>query len=378
MPGPPRDGRAATRRWLAAGALLLAAAAGLLALVERKPRTPAAAIEFPRTMRGPEWERMKARRTLVVAHAPGEPPPEPGEPPARRDPFLAALPARPGDAVVVFEANALRHSRLGEAFVACMLRRDPRTFDEIREETGIDVLKDVDRVAFAGEAVVVSGFFDRARWDRLEREGDLAVSRYGDAGRIWVPRPGAAATEEGVPPDPVMGVWKDQLLVLGPDEESVRLALDQVEGRAEPAVALPDEMAYGEVYGVVPGEALRRLVGGAHGTLADRIAAAASRIEIHVDAMEAVAVVLNVRGEDPARVEELSRALGGALAGARLEAQVSQDRQLADLLDQARVALEGEGAFSLEMAVPADRLEGWFDRCEPPAGEEGPPDGPPD
>jgi hypothetical protein len=30
--------------------------------------------------------------------------------------------------------------------------------------------------------------------------------------------------------------------------------------------------------------------------MADRLAAAASRIEIHVDAMEAVAVVLNVQG----------------------------------------------------------------------------------
>jgi hypothetical protein len=352
------------RRWTIAAALLLLAAAGLLALVEERPRPAAAAVEFPRTMRGPEWERLKARRTLVAAPAPGEPPP-PGEPPERRDPFLAALPARPGEPVVVFEANALRHSRLGELFVACMLRRDPRTFEEIREETGLDVLKDVDRVAFAGDAVVVSGFFERMRWDLLEREGAGAKSPYGEAGRIWVRRAAAAPGEGGAPREPVIGAWKDQLVVLGPDEESVRRALDQVEGRVAPEVALPDEMAYGEVYGVVPGEALRVLAGGAHGELAGRLAAAASRIEIHVDAMEAVAVVLNVQGEDPALVEELSRALGGALAGARLEAQVLDDRQLADLLDQARVALEGEGAFSLEMAVPADRLEAWFDRCEP-------------
>jgi len=355
------------RRWTIAAALLLLAAAGLLALVEERPRPAAAAVEFPRTMRGPEWERLKARRTLVVAPAPGEPPPD--EPPERRDPFLAALPARPGEPVVVFEANALRHSRLGELFVACMLRRDPRTFEEIREETGLDVLKDVDRIAFAGDAVVVSGYFERLRWDRLERDGAGVGARYGEAGRIWMPRAGTAPGEgeDGAPREPVIGAWKDQLVVLGPDEESVRRALDQVEGRVAPEVALPDEMAYGEVYGVVPGEALRALAGGAHGELADRLAAAASRIEIHVDAMEAVAVVLNVQGEDPALVEQLSRALGGALAGARLEAQVRDDRQLADLLDQARVALEGEGAFSLEMAVPADRLEAWFDRCEPRA-----------
>jgi hypothetical protein len=350
------------RGWIAAAVLLLLAAAVLLALVEERPRPAAAAVEFPRAMRGEEWDRMRARRTLTLPPAPGEPAPEPDAPPERRDPFLAALPVLPGEPVVVFEANALRHSRLGERFVACMLRRDPGAFEEIREETGIDVLKDVDRVAFAGEAVVISGFFDRMRRDRLEQGGALVASRYGDAATVWTPRPDPASEEV---PSEVIGAWKDQLLVIGPDETSVRRALDQVEGRVAPEVALPDEMAYGEAYGVVPGDALRRLFGAAHGELADRLAAAASRVEIHVDAMEDVAIVLDVRGEDPALVEDLSRALGGALAGARLEAQMRDDRRLADLLDQARVALQGEGAFSLELAVPAERLEAWFDRCEP-------------
>jgi hypothetical protein len=353
-------------RSFAAAALLLLAAAGLLSLVERGPPTAAAAVAFPRAMRGEEWDRLEARRTLVLPAAAAEPPPEPGEPPEKRDPFLAALPARPDEVVVVLEANALRHSRLGELFVACTLRRDPRSFEEIREEIGIDVLKDVDRVAFAGETVVISGFFDRMRRDRFEEGGAFVASRYGEAATLWTPRP-VSGEEEDVPPETVLGAWKDQLLVLGPDEASVRRALDQVEGRVAPEVELPDGMAYGEVYGVVPGDALRRLD---RGDLGDRLAAAASRVEIHVDAMEDVAIVLNVRGEDPALVEDLSRTLGGAIAGARLEAQVRGDRKLADLLDQARVALEGEGAFSLELAVPAERLEAWFERCEPRRGGE--------
>jgi hypothetical protein len=349
------------RRWVAAAAVLLAIAAALLALGEREPRPKAAEVEFPRAMRPEEWDRMKSRRVLPVA-TPA--PAEPGVPeaPQRRDPFLVALPAAPGEAVIVFEANALRHSRLGELFVACMLERDPRGFERIERETGVDVLKDVDRVGFAGDAVVVSGFFDRARWSALEGRG-LVPSRYGDAATIWTAR-GQGGGASG----PVLGAWKDQLLVMGPDEGSVRLALDQVEGRAPAGAELPDEIAYGEVYGLVPGAALRRLAGDARDDLAERLAAAASRVEIHVDAMRDVAAVVRVRGDDRERLSDLARALGGAIAGARLEAGAVGDDRLSELLDAARVDLGDGSSFALELALPADRLEAWFARCGPAPG----------
>jgi hypothetical protein len=350
-------------RLLVLAGLLLAAAALLLSLGEREPapvrrKEPA----FPTRMSSEDWQRLEARRTLDLPAPPPAPDPDaasglesslspaPAPAPERRDPFLVALPVQPGDPVLVLEANALRHSRLGELFVGCLLSRDPRTFSELERETGIDVLKDVDRVALVGETVVASGFFDRARWPELAR--DATVERYGEGGRIYTRTSGRD----------VLGVWRDQLVVVGTDGDAVRRALDQLEGRAPvPASAIPEELAYGEVYGVVPGSAARKLLPGADRELADRIAAAASRIELHVDAMQDVAAVVRVRG-DPGALDDLARSVGAALAVARLEAQAVDDRQAADLLEFARVRPGGDG-FAIDLALPADRLEAWFGGC---------------
>jgi hypothetical protein len=35
----------------------------------------------------------------------------------------------------------------------------------------------------------------------------------------------------------------------------------------------------------------------------------------------------------------------------------------------------GEGSFSLELALPADRLEAWFSQCAPPPGRASAPEG---
>lgn len=350
---------------------LLAGAGALLSLGSGEPvRTSRPAPEFPSHMRPQEWERREERATWtppagaprrpavsVAADAGAAPEPE------RRDPLLVALPVKADTPVVVFEANALRHSRLGEAFVRCMLQRDPDTFAEIERETGIDVLKDLDRVAFAGEAVVLSGFFDRARWDRLEKEAG-APTRYGEAGRIF--------GDGGSPP--VVGVWRDQIMVLGDGPESVRQALDQLEGRAPvPESGIPEDLAYGEVYGVLPGSAARKLLPMADRALAARIAEAASRIELHVDAMSDVAAVVRVVGDDGAGLQDLARTLAGGVAAARVQAQVTRDRELADLLEFANV-VDGRDRFSVEVALPAERLERWFGDCQPYVPPEPPPE----
>jgi hypothetical protein len=355
--------RPARRRrgfWLLAAALLLGAGA-LLSLGAGEPvATSRAAPEFPDRMRDDDHQRQQDRATWTPRAAAARPVRADDEDvaePERRDPLLVALPVKPDAPLVVFEANALRHSRLGETFVRCLLQRDPDTFAELERETGVDILKDVDRVAFAGEAVVVSGFFDSARWDVLEKESG-PPARYGDAGRIF-----AARQEVG----PTVGVWRDQIVVFGDRPESVRQALDQLEGRAPvPASGIPEDMAYGEVYGVLPGAMAHQLLPGDDAALAARIAAAASRIELHVDAMNDVAAVVRVVGDDGSGLKDLAKTLAGGLAAARVQAQVTADRELADLLEFARV-VAGEDRFSVELALPADRLEKWFGDCKPPA-----------
>ncbi len=347
--------------WLAAAFALLLLAAWLSSLAEARPPAHARAqVVFPSSPRQAEYDRMKTRRILVVpvtvasASAPAD---EDPAPPPKRDPFLAALPAGANDPVVVFEANALRHSRLGEAFVQCALAKDPRTFEKLQREIGIDVLKDVDRVAFVGESVVVSGFFQRLDPDQLRKETLASPERIGEAGVLYasgsVLEPGRLAA----------GTWRDQIVILSSDPANVRRALDQLEGRAAPpTIELPDDIAYGEAYGVIPGDALRRILHGETELLADRLAAAARRVELHVDAMQDIAAVARFQGDDASAVSDLARALGGVLAGARLHAQVTGDRVLADLLDQASV-IPANGSFSVQVALPIERVESWFANC---------------
>jgi hypothetical protein len=339
--------------WLLAFAVLLLGAALLLTATEEDPTpTRRESIAFPRHPREHEQKRLRARATLVVPPAPDA---AEDAGPQKRDPFLVALPAGPDDAVVVLEANALRHSKLGQLFIDCALARDPETFEDIQRDTGIDVLKDVDRVGFAGEALVMSGYFDRARWERVEETPGVQASRYGDGGRLYTTREGQ-----------VIGAIGDGLIVFG-DEASVRRAIDQVEGRAPaPESAIPDELAYGEIYGVMPGSAAGRLAG-KDDRLGAQIAAVAQRVELHVDAMNDVAAVVRVRGDDAQGLSDLSKSLGAALTAARLEANAVSDDRLAELLDFAKVS-PGDGAFSLELALPADRLEAWFSECAPPPG----------
>jgi hypothetical protein len=337
---------------LAAGAaiLLLALGAWFSGASERAAAPDRAQVTFPTHPRAGEWERIAARQTLPARTAPTAGP-SGDESPELRDPFLRSLPIQPGDPFLVLEANALRHSRLGELFVQCILADQPEAFAEIAKETGIDPLKDVDRVAFAGRAVVVSGFFDRVRWDAFEKESGSPGYRYGDEATLW-------ATGD----DELLAAWRGQLLVAGPAAD-VKRAIDQVEGRAEPRRPdLDDHFAYGELYGVVPGEAARKLLPAGDGALASRLAAAAQRIELHVDAREDVAGVIRVSGAPGAEVDDLARSLGAALSVARVKAAATNDAKLATLLENAQV-VPGDDGFRVEVALPADLLQEFFKDC---------------
>jgi hypothetical protein len=340
------------RLWILGAAVLLLATALVTVLSEGRPHSPARAeVEFPRHLRAAEYQRMERRAVLPPAPLPAGP----VEPGRKRDPLLQALPTDPSKAVVVFEANALRHSRLGELFLGCLGEGEQKAIDDLRS-LGIDPLKDVDRVAVMPGGMAVSGFFGKVRWGEVFDGAEAAA--YGREGTVYQrPRP-----PEG--DRMAAAVWRNQLLLLGETPEAVRAALDRVEGRAPASPPIPEEATYGEVYGVLPGQALRALVppGTGSGDLARRLAEVASRVELHADAMTDVAVTARVGGQDRAALEDLARALGAALAVARVEARAGGEGELAELLDHARVARVGEG-FSLELALPAELLERWFAGC---------------
>src|SRR5207248_718384 len=141
---------------------------------------------------------------------------------------------------------ALRHSLLGALLLDCLGLVDPKAIDRFRESTGLDPLKDIDRIATADGLLTVSGFFDKAKWAELEREspgeGDGAG---GSLHRLPV------SVNEG--PPMAFGTWRRQLLLFG-EVDRVRRALDQVEGKIDPGPSpIPDEASYGEAYGSFSG-----------------------------------------------------------------------------------------------------------------------------
>jgi hypothetical protein len=350
-------------RWPILAALLLAATALLFALGEGDPPLPPRApVRYPEWFSGEQWQRQEARETLDLP-APPAAPPAPGAPPAppppRRDPFLVALPVKPDSPVVVFEANALRHSLLGERFLACLEARKPGDLADLQKQLGIDPLKDIDRVGYTDDAVVISGFFQHLR---LDQEYRAPPERYGEAGRVY--------HQES---RPWLATWRDQILVVADTREGVQRAVDQLEGRVPvPASALSEDMAYGEVYGVVPGSAARKLLAGADDRgIGQRLGELAQRVELHVDAMQDVAAVVRVKGSDAAGLEDLGRSMGAALALARVKAQAEGNQELAELLESALVRPAG-AELSLQLAVPAAQLEKWFEGCGGRSGTASP------
>jgi len=329
--------------WAALAVLL--AVAGVLLLANRGQEPPRARVTPPR-LHDEEAARVPTRRATLAPLAVSEPAPAP-TPPPKRDPLLIALPLKPDSPVVVFEINALRYSPVGERILACVRGKEQGRFADLARDSGIDPLTDIDRVAFLGDSTVVSGQFDRARWDKLGSPGEP----YGEGGRIYKTPRGTVAA------------WRDQLVVLSSGPEDARQAIDQLEGRAAaPETGFPDEMSYGEIYGLVPGAAARRALGGegeadqgGQGGLTDRIASLASRIELHVDAMQDLAAEVRVRGDDAAGLSDLAKGLGVALAAARVNSQATGNKGVSTLLANATVR-PGDGELSIKLAVPAARV----------------------
>jgi hypothetical protein len=337
--------------WVVGIAALLGLAAWLFGLGEET--TPAQPpVAFPERLRPEEQKRAEARRSL-----PAPKPQQAQQPAARprpRDPLLAAL--RPASSAVVLEANALRNSPAGELLLKCFAADDERVFDRMREESGIDPLKDLDRIAIEPNGVVVTGQFGDAKWSSMFNDPGQS---YGDEGVLYqVPGSDGGAMNAAR--------WGNQLLAFG-EAGSAQQLIDQVEGRGSAAAPpIGEAQTYGDAYGVIGGDWLSSLLqsalgSGAPGTEA-RILQAANSVELHVDATSDVNLTATFNGPDPSAVDDLGRALGGALSLWRLSAQAQGDSKLGSLLDQASI-VPGSGSFRLELSVPLDLLKDQLKDC---------------
>ena len=345
--------------WLLVAVALFGVAAWLMSRDDPEREEPAwRRVEMPRHMRQEDRQRMVARRVKP----PPAPPVAEGDPapaPRAQDPVLAALPSEVKKGVVVVEANAIRHSPVGELLLDCLASRDGgRGLAKMREDLGFDPLEAVDRIAIADDALVVSGHFGDGKWkDLLGTEGRV----FGKLGTIFdAPRSGGA-NEDGPPTK--LAVWRDEIVVVADSDAQAELVLDRLEGRGlHGAPVLDESMTYGEIYGVLTGETLAGMFESTQPQLAQRMREVAERIELHVDTRRDVGVVADVRGASATDVKDLGKTVGAALSLGRLKAQADGNTELAELMDLARV-VPGDGDFRMEMGLPLEFLEKHLKEC---------------
>lgn len=98
---------------------------------------------------------------------------------------------------------------------------------------------------------------------------------------------------------------------------------------------------------------------------------AAARVELHADTMSDVGIVADIEGPDAAKVKDLGKSLGAALAIGRMQAAAQGNNDVAELMDLAKV-VTGDGTFRVELALPMEVLEKRlaFCRLPPDAGDE--------
>lgn len=345
--------------WLGLAAVLLALGAWLMFSGQGdEPTVEAPKVEFPRKMKREDWQRAEQRRTQVmpaVAPAVGKKP----EQPKPRDPVLAALPRGQGHSAVVIEANALRYSPIGELLLDCLMRDGGKNLEDFRRQSGVDPLQDLDRMVITDKGVVLSGNFGNAKFKEMFQE--RVATDYGPGARVYEPGTVVVTTADGGVrkgrSNGTVGTWNDQLLVVGEDPAAVKEVLDQVNGGGsseEPVIN--EKNTYGEMYGVLSVDQLARMIPPDQAELAEKLRDVAQTVELHMDARSDVAMVAQIRGSDSSKVTDLGKSLGGALSLARLKAQTDGNKDLAQLLEFARVEPDGK-EFKLELAVPLEVIK---------------------
>jgi hypothetical protein len=336
--------------WLLAAVVLFAAAAWLMSRDDpQTARSKSRELKLPRHSAA-DFKRTQARRTWAAPEQPAATGLTPAPP--LRDPVLVALPSSAQTGAMVLEANALRHSPVGQLLLDCLLARDGgKLLEEIRTRTGVDPLEELDRVAVSDEVVVLSGHFANAK---LEEFLGTSGRPHGRRGTVYEPR-----TPDGVTvPDLAFGAWGEQLLVMAGSEQEVRAVLDRLEGGGtggHPPM-IDEAQAFGDIYGVLTTSALRGLVPEQYAGLLSRLEAISDRVGLHVDASRDVGIVADLRSDATGDAVDLGKSVGAALALARLAAQAEGQSELAELLEFARV-VPNEGGFRLELGLPLEVLQ---------------------
>lgn len=332
---------------LGLGAVFLVAAYLLAQCGEEKLAGAGPTIQPVKQVEFPRERRMKKRSTTETPATPA-----PATPTVGRDKLSRALNSPGKDGALVIEVNAIRHSPLVDKILTCERSRKGDAasgLDTLREELGIDVTEDVDRVAFDKDVLAVSGFFKDLKLPEELGAGEA----FGDEGRLF-----KVKDESGK--DIVIGKVGEELIVTGFSEAEVKGAIDRAEGRAAPAAPFPANVAGGEVYGLVGAAFLQDLLSSADDPVAKRLASVITQSTLQVAVDDAAALSMDIQASSPEEGQNLGKTLGGLISMAREDARARGDDELAGLLDQGEVKIRDDGSVALDVAVPGETLLKMF------------------
>lgn len=331
--------------------VLSAVAAMLLVLAYALTRASADAGPGPAQVPAP-----RARAPLVyprdrprlpdgaLATAQAEPAPERK---ARLDMMQRALLGGGRDGALFIEANAIRHAPLMDKILRCREAEAGTGLWELKQELGIDLTEDLDRVGFDGDVFVASGYFENLKIPRELGEG----SPYGDAARLWI---AGDTGGESV----VLAKLGNGMVLSADSEDKVKAAIDRAEGRAgsDESMMLPPGFRLGEIYGTVGPAFIQALVESAEDPVVRSAAKLVSSSLVRMNVHEDAALSLDLQSPDAAAAQDLASMIEAGLTVVRAQAAQEGDADIAALLEQARVARAGDGRVNLDLAVPGSVL----------------------
>lgn len=271
--------------------------------------------------------------------------------------------------------DALRRGDLGPSLMACVRGLVPGEGVASGEKFGVDMLTALDHVGVNGDLAAMTGRFAGARWDTLS---GATARPYGREARIF-----------GEGEGEVVGVWRDQVVVVGRGVAAVQSALDRIEGRAAPGRAAPAfaRSGGGELRGAAAAASLVEPLSSFSdpgGGLRDALRAAGVLADYHVSVVNGglqISVALHapdpaVKPAEPAgpddvpvepadaldAAEGVLKAGVAALQSPAPEVAASLPPFVGEILGGTRVQRTAEG-LTLEMDVPASALQALFDQC---------------
>ena len=270
--------------------------------------------------------------------------------PKRIDP-ITSLVLKPGPYVALVQVNALLNTPLFARIKDCA-PEDWQRMTEAMAQLGIDVERDVDRLAVTGDGMALSGFFaDKPIAQNIASMFSSVEENNHRGQTLWLSR------NEGV-------AQVGNLLVIGPRNSITRL-LDRALDPA-PESADPDDL-YGDVF-------VRTDLTGLYGPDSagsggpDAMRAVLERLSgltVRANVWDMVALSLEGTPRAGQNVVDLARMARGAISLFREQLDPS-DVQLATLASLAKVDSTSDG-LRIELALPVNDL---FDKLKFPCPRE--------